>query len=424
MTKSRSSRVKYSKVVPQDSFLGDFLKYMDPLETPYAYDFWTAVYTLSVSVGRSIVVNRPLAPVYLNVFAILVAESGVTRKSTAVRHGTKLARLLAHESMELVEAKITPELLEYKLHKQSEEHGRSGVAISISELVTFLGREKYVSSMPTLLTDLYDCPELRGGGGSLSSGDRTLRNVFVSFLSASTPSWLIRAVNPDVIEGGFTSRVMFIVAEEPKRRQSWPEGLDEDIEGRLLKRLHEIRTKAERVARIEISPGGRSRFDKWYKGRLLHRDPFRASFQSREDAHILRLAAFLCINDGTYVIQSNHISAAISIITEVREDGASIFEGTGSNSRLVQGIDKIRDSLLAAGINGRTQTEITKAVSNFINAEEMKTVLDIFHELDMVQRFDIPSTGRGRPKTLWRGKAALSASNAIDLAIEKHSPGR
>lgn len=419
----KSGRVNYKKLIPPDTFLADYLAYMNPLETPYAYDFWTACWLLSVALGRGVVVNRGGAPVYLNLFTILVADSGVTRKSTAVRHATRFARNLPPD-FQLIETKITPELFEERLHRRSIEFGHSAAAISISELVTFLGQEKYVKAMPTLLTDLYDCPELRSGGGSITSGARDLKNVFVSFLSASTPSWLVRAVNPDVIEGGFTSRVMFIVAEEPKRRQSWPEAQDETLSKSILGQLEQIHTLSQERPTIEISEGGRKTFARWYNSRTLHRDPFRASFQSREDAHILRLAAFLCINDGTWHIQHNHIIAAIKVITEVREDGASIFEGTGTSSRLVAGIDKIRDKLLAAGTSGLPQRELTKAVAQYMDAAHMKAVLDIMHDLGMVQQFAGVQLGRGRPVTIWRGAPPLAAGSAIDQVVKQHSPGR
>lgn len=403
--------------------MGDYFSYMEPLETPHAYDFWTACFLISSAVGRVITVDRGGAPVYLNLFALLIAESGVTRKSTGVRHATTFIRDLSNETRALlIEAKITPELLEEKLHRQALETGSSNAIISISELVTFLGKEKYVSSMPTLLTDLYDCPSIRSGGGSLTSGSRDLKDVFVSFLSASTPSWLVRAVNPDVIEGGFTSRVMFICAEEPKRRSPWPEPQNEAIRSSILDALTRIHVRAKEVQRIQITDGGRKAFDKWYRTRHLHRDPFRSSFQSREDAHILRLAAFLCINDDTWVIQHHHILNAIKVITEVREDGASIFEGTGSNSRIIAGIDKLRDKLLSAGLNGTPQRELTKVCSGYMDANTMRNALDIMHDLGLVQCFQNVQVSRGRPVTIWRGTSLLAASNALDRIIEAHSP--
>ena len=424
MSRKKGSRVQYNKLVPENSFLGDYMKYMDPLETAYAYDFWTAVWLLGNTCGRGLYVDRPGAPVYLNVFAILVAESGVTRKSTAVRHATGFARDLGKTNPLLIETKTTPEKLQHVLWKQSEADGHSAAYISVSELATFLGREKYVETMPALLTDLYDCPEIRTGGGTLGAGTQTLRNVYLSFLSASTPSWLLRAVNPDVIEGGFTSRVVFIVSEEPKRQQSWPEPLDGELQIKLQGHLQSIADKSRDVGRLQISEGGRKTFDKWYRSRVHHRDPFRASFQSREDAHILRLAGLLSINDDTWHIQHNHIVAAIKIITQVREDGASIFEGTGSNPRIVVGIDKVRDKLLAAGINGLPQRDLTKAVAAYMNAEHMIACLDIMHELQMVQKFEQVQVGRGRPATIWRGTNQLAASNAITRVVDEYAPSR
>lgn len=422
MARTRANRVRYDKLVPPDSLLGLYLRYMNEQETPYSFDFWTGIWLLSVAIGRGTVVNRPRAPVYLNLFCLLVAESGVTRKSSAVREAVRFARPLSETTGDLIEGKITPELFEARLHQQGKDLGTGCAAIAVSELVTFLGREKYNEQMPTLLTDLYDCPELRTGGGSLSTGKRTLRNIFVSFLSASTPAWLLRAVNPDVIEGGFTSRVCFIVAETPKRLQSWPSEGDAKLSEYIKIKLEEIRERAKSIPAIEISPGGRSSFDRWYKSRSLYRDPFRSSFQSREDAHILRLAAMLCINDGCWVIHKQHVIAAIKIITEVREDGASIFEGTGSNSRLVIGIDKLRDKLLAAGMGGLAQKDLTKAVQQFMKAEEMKAALDIMQDLAMVSQFQLPALGKGRPTTIWRATQALAQSKALDKIIEQQGP--
>jgi hypothetical protein len=421
MARRNSSRVNYAKLVGGDSFLADFLAYMSTQETPHAYDFWGGIYALSCAVGRGLVVARPRAPVFLNLFCIFVAESGTTRKSTAVREAMRFVRPLTGEENYLIEAKTTPENLESILHKQSKEFGKSQASIAISELVTFLGREKYNEQMPTLLTDLYDCPELRSGGGTISTGPRTLKNVFVSFLSASTPAWLLRAVNPDVIEGGFTSRVCFIVAEEPKQLSAWPKEVDDDLRDRLHRRLRDIQSRSREVSSILITDGARKTFERWYKGRSIYRDPFRASFQSREDAHILRLAAFLCINDDTWCIQHQHILSAIKIITEVREDGASIFEGTGSNSRLVVGIDKVRDKLLAAGMNGLQQRDLTKAVQPYMDAKRLRIVLDIMHDLGMVQQFEV-NLGRGRPSTIWRGLQPLMDSKSLDKIIENSNP--
>lgn len=415
-------RVNYAKIAKPDTFIGSFLKYCENSETPYAYDFWTAMWMLSVALGRNIIVDRPSAPIYLNMYVVLVAESGVTRKSTAVRRGVRLIRDMCGDDNLLIESKITPEKLENDLFLQTVEFQRAHATIAIDELVKFLGKERYVEQMPTLLTDLYDCPEIRSGGGTLLRGRTLLRDVYINFLSASTPSWLLRAVNPDVIEGGFTSRVIFVVAEQPKRRSPWPEAADINIGVEVREALDSIRNNASNISRIAISDGALKKFSAWYRSRDIKRDPFRASFQSREDSHVLRIAALLSVNDDTWEIQNTHLVNAIRIVTEAREDGARIFEGTGTNSKIIMGVDAVRDKLLAAGVNGIKQSELTKALQRYMNAEHVVTALDIMHDLNMVQRFDGIKLGKGRPTTMWRATQSLLSSKAIDTIITSMVP--
>lgn len=399
---------------------------MSGQETPEAYDFWCALWLMSLAVGRGCVVARPRAPVYMNMYVMLVAESGVTRKSSAVRSATKLGRRFIEQvdpTMDLLEARTTPEALEARLHASANVHGHSHLAISVSELVTFLGREKYNISMPGLLTDLYDCPEIRTSGGTLNRGQSVLRQVYVSFISASTPSWLARAVNPDVVEGGFTSRCIFVHAEQRKKRIAWPDEVeDNEAQDVLVGTLAAIRYTADRYKTIGITANGRKRFENWYRTRPENRDPFRASFESREDAHILRVAAFLAINDDAWEIQHHHITRAIEIVQEAKDGGAKIFAGAGTSSRTVLAVDKLRDTLLEAGLDGLAQSALTTKVRAYMDSATAKTALEILHELGMVQKFEVKNAGR--TKIIWRGTQMLTAPGAMTNILDKMEPDR
>lgn len=414
-----SKRVNYAKLVGADTFLGQYLLYNDNSETPLVYDFFTGLFILANVVGRTTVVERGSASVFLNMYCILVAESGITRKSTSVRRATKL---LHHMQIPTVENKTTPEKLEHMLAMESHVKGQCHAAICIDELVKFLGKEKYMDTMPGLLTDLYDSPEIRSGGGSFIRGEMRLEKVYVNFLSASTPSWLIRAVNPDVIEGGFTSRVLFIVSEKRKKCSPWPEKADEEVYDSIVSSLERTKGEASSISKIAVSKGGRSKFEAWYKRRELRRDPFRKSFQSREDGHVLRIAALLCINDRAWEIQASHISAAIRIIEEVREDGATIFEGTGTHGQTIMGIDTLRDMLITGGMGGVTQAALTKRVQQWITASTVRAALDVMHEMDMVQKFTGIKVGRGRPTTLYRATRNLIDSKSLEKVMERLEP--
>lgn len=411
--------MNYEKVVPEDSFIGRYLQYMKGQETPVTYDFWCAVWLLGNAAGRNVVVSRPRAPVHLNWYLILVAESGVTRKSSAVRVAEKLLYEVV-DPEEVVGVRMTREALEYKLNDMTKQKGHATARICISEMVTFLGKQGYAMEMPGLLTDLYDCPDKRFGGGTVSKGKIALENVYCSILTASTPSWLVRAVNPDVIEGGFTSRTIFVIDEKRKKRIAWSkeDELKDVIQQEKLKEdLQAIKARAgDTTYSIEASPRAIAKFERWYKYRHESDDPFQASFEAREDAHILRLAACLSINAGRWKVSATDIGHAIKLIQAVKEPASELFGSGYVNDRIVHATDIIRRSLLEAGIDGLRHDDIRKRVSHYMNAKRLRTLLKIMHELNMVECFETINEGAGKPAIIWRATSTIFASgNSGDL---------
>jgi hypothetical protein len=411
----------FRDAVKEGTFLHRYLQYMAPLETPLAYDFWCGLWLLSNAIGRRIVVNRPKAPVFLNLYMVLCADAGTTRKSTAIRMCEAVYRAAGFDLSALtVTGSTTPEKLVEQLALRSGD-GRDAMAgIIVSELVTFLGKEQYTVAMPGLLTDLYDCPTLRDYS-RLSSGPRVIRNACITFAAASTPSWLVRAINPDVVEGGFTSRCLFIIEEKRKRLVAWPEDAGSISVDELASDLLRIRAQSERWASkgISLTDSAKARFVRWYEGRRESDggDPFIASFEAREDHHILRLAALLAANDNSWQIDHHHMGHAIKIIAHHKQSAAALFGSQRESVRLVAGLDKLRRVLLEAGELGITQSELLFKTRSQIRTRELEYALNTMHELEMVQRFEVPTSGR--KKTVWRGTNKLMLRNLNQLLQEK-----
>jgi hypothetical protein len=416
--------MNYSRLAPADTFLGKYMAYMSRQETAYVYDFWCAMWLMSCACGRRIFVDRPRAPVYMNLYATLVGESGVVRKSTAVNTASRIAReLLADDPiMGFYDAKMSAERLDQVLNDRTTEHQTAQMVIAISELAVFLGTERYMANMPILLTDLYDCPNKRDSAGTFLHGKVDQRDVWVSFLSASTPIWLLKAINPNVVEGGFTSRCLFIVSSKPKKRIAWPDvvATEEDDRAELLSLLKDVRTNAERYENIKMTPHALAQFSRWYRSRTPHADPFRSTFDAREDAHVLRCAAFLAINDGSWVIQSHHLSRSINLIKQVKEDAASIFEGTGGKTKFALGFDAIRNALILSGDEPVLRSRLFIRVRNRMDNIEFDALLGVLHELDAIQRFEYRHNGeRGRPAEYIRGTKLLLARGLGEQVMDR-----
>ncbi len=360
------------------------MEYMSYVETAHSYDFWCAIWALGVGVGRDVYVDRPNSPVYFNWYIILAAESGTTRKSTAISSIQHILEGTDH----ILTGKTSPENLELYLHDTSAAEGTATAHFAVRELVTILGREGYMSTMPSLLTDLYDCEELRTSPGTLKMGELVQKNVYITFLSASTPAWLVTAINPSVIEGGFTSRVIFVVDDARKRSIAWPSEREKQSISRVRNTYRNTISRAIETRQIGISKGGLKRFTNWYNSRTTHNDPFQSSFEAREDDHVLRLAGCLAINDGILEIQSRHIKYACQIISSIKAGANTLFGGDFSErARLTGAISRVREILIESGTDGIKHSDLQRRVVRKLDAKELRLLIDIMHECGMVQIF-------------------------------------
>jgi len=408
-------------LVPHDSFMGRYLAYMQRQETALAFDWWSGLWALACACGRHTYVARPRAPIFLNMYTILIGESGVARKTTSVATASKLVRQLCDDDpvMGFIDAKVTGEKLDDLLHQRTEAYGSAQMCAAVPELAVFLGTERYISNMPTLLTDLYDCPSHRHGGGTIARGECVQRDVWLSFLSASTPIWLLKTVNPNVVEGGFTSRCLFIVSNTPKHRIPWPDGSDTEHDYAWL--LADLRAVHERVMDsqpIGLTDGGMSTFTKWYKTRGRSLDPFKQSFEAREDAHVLRVSALLSINDGTWRIDHHHVSRSIKLIADVKQASSAIFENTEQRTKFAYSLDKIRAILVSRGMDPVPRSDLYRRARHTLSHEEFMSLVEVLHEIGAVQRFS-HQPDRGRPAEYYRGTNLLLARGLGEQVLDK-----
>jgi len=384
---------------PKDSYIELFMSLLKDQETPSEYDFWAAVWTVGAVIGRSCFIDRPRAPIYFNWYIIICAESGMTRKSTVINFANDMIEGCLPIGAEVLQNKTTPEKLWTLMANQSGERGKSHVVINVSELVTFFGREGYSMGMPILLTDLYDCPTKREGGGSVNYGSLPLLNPFITFIAGSTPSWLIRAINPDVIEGGFTSRVIFVSSEHRKKLIFWPDKLQQPNVETAKEYLCAVRDHAARLKTISVDEEAKQFLDAWYRTRSYNAETYLRSFESREDSHILRLAGTLALSQLRSRIGLSEVELALYAISRAKKSGRGIFKGAVHDLKLTNGLDKVREVLLKRGLNGIKNWELYIQCKYFLTAQEYNGLMELLVDIGAVRQYVVPTnTGRsGRP---------------------------
>lgn len=404
------------------------MEYMQDQETPAVYDLACALWILSNVLGRSVIVDRPRAPVHLNMYVILVSESGIMRKSTSIRHATAMLRQYFDETQNktmLIESKASPGAITSELHFSTLKNGYAHMVFVASELAASFGRAAGITNLTALLTDLYDCPDVRTGGGALTHGTVAhvnLKNVFMGFLAGTTPSWLERAVTPTIIEGGFTSRCYFIVGKQRKRSIAWP-AEDKRDRGSLITQLKDITNELSNLgtARIGISDRARATFTSWYNERTIHKDVYRESFESREDGHVLRLAGLFAANERQWLINDDHLRRAIQFVGDIKSDGAALFTGVRSQQADIKWVVKLREILLRAADAGISKTDLTRTMAaRGLRTQELRSTLHVMHNLDLISVHEISHvSGAGRPRTVYYPTAYLSNEAFMQDVIRK-----
>jgi hypothetical protein len=424
-----------SITAPKDSYIELFMSLLKDQETPSEYDFWAAVWTIGAVVGRSCYIDRPRAPIYFNWYLVICAESGMTRKSTVINFAHDMIQGCLPNYATVLQTKTTPEKLWALMSNQSGQHGRSHVVINISEMVTFFGKEGYNMGMPIMLTDLYDCPDRREGGGSLNYGTLPLVNPFITFIAGSTPSWLSRAINPDVIEGGFTSRTIFISSEQRKKLIFWPERLERPNIQAAKEYLNAIRDHASRLGSIQPDEEAKTFLTKWYSSRQFNHESYLRSFESREDSHILRLAGTLALSQLKSRIGIAEVELALYAISRAKKSGRTIFKQATFDLKLTNGLDKIRETLLKRGLNGVKNHELQMASKWFLTTMEYNSIMETLTDMGAVRLYTVPSrNGKGRPIKVFMATTKIlnpkiwseikDRSGMTDTSEEEHSRER
>lgn len=208
--------------------------YENKSEVPIASHFAVLSTAIGASLGRRVYIDST-TPIYPNFFSLIVGETGISRKSTALRQGEKL--LAGSDSaVKIIRSLSTPEGFiqlfappdGYKLGEsgaglqealaysiEQSEPGVEGlrVLLSIDEFSYLLKKaSKTVSDgLIQLLTESYDFPPYL----DLPTRNNALRvdHPCVSLLGATTNAWLEESLTLSDVMGGFANRICYYYAK-------------------------------------------------------------------------------------------------------------------------------------------------------------------------------------------------------------------
>lgn len=410
---SRREEEQLRAILPKSGFFSKYLRYTDRQESPGSFHFWTAATVLGATLQRRAWISKGIYEVYPNLYTILVAPTGRCRKSRAIDLGYGLVERF--DWLNVIADKTTPEQLLADLEGGAVEQNDpnnittnlnidldSTGMIKSSELSTFLNRSTYSNGMVTLLTDLYDCPRvfryrLR------NHNNVTLSNVALSFLGASTPEWLATNIPEAAFEGGFMSRVIFVVKFQRDRHAPIPEDPLPGEKDDLVRDLMRIRKTFK--GRIDLGKSAKDWYIKWYEkvSDMSTGDSQTDGFIERKPDTLFKVAMLLsAAEDPTKkIVNIDHMRKAKSIVDWTQDRMFRAFQDVDlSHVGMLR--KKVIDLLLTAPGNKMSRREVLRKLGGRLSGvkelEEVEKIMDEAEEIEV----GYDGSGKGRPSKSYK----------------------
>jgi hypothetical protein len=374
------------------NFVDAYLKYTDAHESTERVRRWCAISIVAAALERKVFLDLGYYTLYPNLYTFIIGRSGLIKKSTTTGIAVDLFRELkgAHIMSERLTAASLIEQLHgagREFHDGHRKHKQSAVFAYASELSVFM--TEVFGSITELLTTFYDCVPHDSSkpwvNRTIKRGETCIYGPCLNILGASTKAWLRKCIPKSEMEGGFTSRVIFVVENKlPEKLVAWP---DFDLErkrvrGELVQDLKHIHTL---TGKFSVEADAKALFTRWYENHMrnilpLNQDPRMVGYMSRKGDTIRKLAmvhSAACRDDLT--IRTDDLIWASNEIDALEGDWRLAFDGLGT----VEGVDY--EIMQFVRKKARvTETQVLEVFGQFYPATEVLRALKSLVEMDEI----------------------------------------
>jgi hypothetical protein len=219
-----------------------------------------------------------------------------------------------------------------------------------------------------------------------------MKNVCINIMGCTTLDWMSNNMPGDTIEGGFTGRVLFVVAEDPRKRVAWPSVTEEQLKQRQ-DLIYYMMNLSKKIGEFKPTKRAREVYEDWYNQLGEPKDPRLRGYQGRKGDHVLKVAMSFSAADGSFgTIDEPHIKLALGVLNAIEKLMPLAFRGAAF-SKTSKDVDRVLRQLEKLG-GKATHSVLLKRNAHYINAEEFRKVMDTLKETG-----DVVEEARGRART-------------------------
>lgn len=300
-------------------WIQSYLEYTSSHESSEQMRTWIAISVLAGVLERKVWFDFDYYKLFPNLYIFIIGPSGIVKKSTAMAIGVDLLREVS--GVAILSERVTPG----SLLKEMKGAGRffdyhskivrqSPVYCYASELKAAFGGS--VSMVSEFLTDFYDCQphnSEKAWTSKNTAGKIQIYGPCLNILAGSTPAWLRRMIPPKDMEGGFASRVIFVVENQGSSTPvAWPK-MDIETKAMKPKLIEDLREIHVLKGEFDVTPRARALFQNWYeqheKVTIPRHSDFRfTGYMGRKGDAIRKLAMIRCVSQGhQLVVTDDHL---------------------------------------------------------------------------------------------------------------------
>lgn len=378
----------------KDGWIRTYLEYTKPQQSPTIFHTWTAISTIASVMRRRCWIDRNFYILYPNLYVILVSESGVGMKSTAIDLGTDLMSKAAPD-FAIMRGKLTiGYLVDWMTQAQSKNPDKlAEVTIHCSEFKVFARGAYANSGLIEDLTDIYDCTPFEYR--TKNQGIYIIEKPCINLRAASTPEWLTTGSAADFIGGGFSSRIIpvAILADEKQVANPKKVPLSAELEKKLIMDLTQI---SQLKGAFFVTKEAEDYFERWYLVRDKYKSPdqrLKGYFSKKHTmVHKVAMSISASINDDM-VITEDHIESALALMGKIELTMPYAYQGVAWGER-AKFQDKVLGKITEVGVI--QHSKLLEAFHYCMTGDDLRAIIHTLTDEDKIGWGRITTSGRSK----------------------------
>lgn len=321
-------------------WLEAFCDYTHFGEAPRKMYFWVGVSAVAGALRRKVWIDQAYFKWHPNFYIVLVAPAGIVSKSTTASVAMRLLRRVPG-------IKFGPDVVTWQalvsafaestemFNLGSDYHVMSAITIESSEFGNLLNPAD--KEMVDLLVSLWDGKQGSFEKRTKMSGNDKIENPWINLIACTTPAWIAGNFPEYMIGGGFTSRCVFVYAEEKNQYVAYP-GLHVPenlhvIEDRLVQDLEHISLAI--AGEYKLTKGAVEWGEAWYKEHYTNRpegldDDRFGGYIARKQTHVHKLGMILAASRHDHLVLAvEDLMLAAEMVTDLERDMPLVFGKIG-----------------------------------------------------------------------------------------------